>query len=70
MPIHIPMKRNNYILAVAGVIGAVVGIFYGIPAYLTGRYGASIGATMLIVGGLVLLAIAFGQEEYATKDIR
>ena len=64
------MQRNNYILAVAGIISTIVGAVYAIPSILVGKSNVAIGATMVVVGGLVLFAIALGQEEYATRDIR
>ena len=55
---RISIKRN--ILLVAGVISTILGIVGGVPSFLSGNYPASIGATILIVAGLVLIAIAFG----------
>jgi len=51
-------KKN--LLAVAGIIASVFGIVGMIPFYLTERYLVGIGATLLLVFGIVLLAIAFG----------
>ncbi len=53
-------KQTRNILAVAGVISTVVGIIVAIPSFLQENLGTAVGATVLIVGGLVLLAIAFG----------
>ncbi|MBI3033110.1 hypothetical protein HYY69_06555 [Candidatus Woesearchaeota archaeon] len=53
-------KTTKNILAVAGVISTVLGIVGVIPAFIEAKYGAATGATFLIVLGLVLLAIAFG----------
>lgn len=51
-------KKN--ILAVAGVISSVVGIVFAIPSVLQERYVIAVISTIFIIGGLVLLAIAFG----------
>ncbi len=48
------------ILAVAGVISTVIGVMGAIPSFLQEKYGLATGLVMLVVGGLVLLAIAFG----------
>jgi hypothetical protein len=53
-------QQTKNILAVAGVISTVMGVAGTIPSFLQERYGLAIGSTILIVGGLVLLAIAFG----------
>ena len=53
-------KTTKNILAVAGVISSVLGIVGAIPSFLSGRYGVATGASILIVAGLVLLAISFG----------
>jgi len=55
------MKRQSKnILAVAGVICSILGIVAAIPSFLKEVYAVAIGAVVLIVAGLVLLAIAFG----------
>ncbi len=57
------MKRKSAnLLAIAGVICTVFGIIIAIPTYLRELYLPAILATILIVGGIVLLAIAFGDE--------
>ena len=53
------MSKKN-ILAVAGVISTVLGILGAVPSFLQEMYGAATGAVFLIVLGLILLAIAFG----------
>ena len=53
-------KETRNILAVAGVIGAVVGVIVAIPSFLQEKYTAAIGSIILLVAGLVLLAISFG----------
>lgn len=53
-------KKEKNILAVAGVISTIMGIIGAVPSFLQEKYGLAIGAAILIIGGLVLLAIAFG----------
>ncbi len=52
-------KRTKNILAVAGVIGTVLGVIFAIPSFLKENYIVSAIATVLVVAGLVLLALAF-----------
>lgn len=52
------VKKN--ILGVAGVISAVLGIVLAIPSILKEQYITASISGILIVGGLVLLAIALG----------
>ena len=53
-------KTQKNILAVAGVIGTVIGVMSAVPFFLQEKFGLAIGAVILVVAGLVLLAIAFG----------
>ncbi|MEA3515270.1 MAG: hypothetical protein U9R34_07355 [Nanoarchaeota archaeon] len=53
-------KQAKNILAIAGVISTILGIVGAIPSFLKEMYGIAIVSTILIIGGLVLLAIAFG----------
>jgi len=53
-------KTTKNILGVAGVISSVLGIVTAIPSFLRETYSIAILSTFLIVIGLVLLAIAFG----------
>ncbi len=53
-------KRMKYLLAVAGVIGSILGIVLLVPAFLKGNYVLATISTILLVAGLVLLAISFG----------
>ena len=53
-------KVTKNILAVAGIISTFFGLVVFIPSLLGDKYGISTGASALIVAGLVLLAIAFG----------
>jgi len=52
--------RTKNLLAVAGVISTVFGVIGAIPSFLQSNYGIAIGSAILIVAGIVLLAIAFG----------
>ena len=60
------VKKTKNILAVAGVISSVLGILVAIPTLLQANYVAATIAGILVVGGLVILAIAFG-DWYAWK---
>lgn len=53
-------SRYRYILGLAGVISSVVGITLAIPSLLKNEYLAASISGVLIVGGLVLLAVALG----------
>ena len=53
-------KQTKNILAIAGIIGVVLGIIGAVPSFLQEKYGFAMGAAILIIGGLILLAIAFG----------
>ena len=53
-------KITKNILAVAGVISTIMGIIVAIPSFLQNQFGIATASAILIVGGLVLLAIAFG----------
>ena len=52
-------SKTRNLLAVAGVVSTVLGIVGAIPSFLQEKYGVAVGATILIVAGLVLLALAF-----------
>ena len=53
-------KTQKNILAVAGVISTVVGLAFVIPSVFQEKYWLAFGAVLFIVGGLVMLALAFG----------
>jgi uncharacterized BrkB/YihY/UPF0761 family membrane protein len=55
-------KRARNLLAVGGVMGMVFGVLLAIPSYLQGKLAVAAIAGVLIVVGIVLLAIAFGEE--------
>ncbi len=54
-------QRTKYILGVAGVISAILGITIAIPAFLQNLYTPAIIGTIILVAGLVILAISFGE---------
>ena len=53
-------KIHKNILAIAGVVSAVFGVIFAIPSTLQANYLVATISALLIVAGLVLLAIAFG----------
>ena len=53
-------KTQKNILAIAGVISTVIGVMGAIPFFLQERFGLATGSGILVVGGLILLALAFG----------
>lgn len=66
------MKSKNLLLT-AGVIGCVVGAIGMMPALMEKYYIGVSGFTVLLIAGIILLAIAFGdQNEWgdAKKSIR
>ena len=54
------MNKRKNILAIAGVISTILGIVGAVPSFLSNSYGIAIGSAILIITGLILLAIAFG----------
>ena len=53
-------KTTKNILGVAGIISSVLGITIAIPSFLNEMLSIATVSVFLIVIGLVLLAIAFG----------
>lgn len=53
-------QTTKNLLGIAGVISTIMGIVITVPAFLGANYLTAILATFLIVAGLVMLAIAFG----------
>ena len=51
-------KKN--ILGITGVIGMVLGVTIMIPSIAEGKYWLSSLAGVFVIGGLLLIAIAFG----------
>jgi len=56
------LKKNKYILALAGIIASIVGITTTIPSILSNKILLAIIGVALLVFGLVLIAIAFGED--------
>ena len=54
-------KTKKNILAVAGVIATLLGIVGAIPSFLQSNYIIATISSVLIIGGIILLAIAFGE---------
>ncbi len=58
----IEMKhRTKNLIALTGVIFSVVGIIISIPSFIKEQYVTAIISVIMVVLGLVLLAIAFGE---------
>lgn len=53
---------GKYVLLVAGVTSSVFGVMYSIPAILQEKMGIATVGTLMLITGLVLIAIAFGEE--------
>ena len=60
-------KTQRTILAIAGVVGTVFGIVFAIPSTLQANYVVATLSAILIIAGLVILAIAFG-DYYAKRN--
>jgi hypothetical protein len=57
------MKRKaKNLLAVAGIIATVVGIMGAIPSLLHNNVIVAIVSIISVIGGIILLAISFGDE--------
>ena len=53
--------KKRYLIAVAGGTGAIFGLFLAIPTLLKEHYFAGSIFIGLLIFGLVLIAIAFGE---------
>ena len=53
-------KRQKYITGVAGIICMIIGIFAAIPSLMNNQYYFASIAAAFVIGGLILLAISFG----------
>ena len=53
-------KETKNIVAVLGVISTVVGVIGAVPSFLGENYALGLGFSVVVVIGLVLLAISFG----------
>lgn len=55
------MKRTTKnLLGVAGVISTVLGVFGIVPSFLREQMGLAMVSALFVIGGIILLAIAFG----------
>jgi len=54
------VSKSKYLTAVTGVIFTVIGAFISIPFFLNEHYLVGGIGTVLVVIGLILFAIAFG----------
>ena len=54
-------KRIRNIIAIIGIISGVIGVIGAVPFFLMERFAYAVLATILVVLGLILLAIAFGE---------
>lgn len=52
--------QSKNLLAIAGIIGAVMGIAFLIPSFLQEIYCLAVVSAVLMMDGLILLALAFG----------
>ncbi len=52
---------SRYILLIAGVIGIVTGIVMSIPSFFQEKYYFATFSIFLMMFGLILFAIAFGE---------
>jgi len=53
-------KRKKNLLSVFGIILGVIGLFMAVPSYLNSTYlGLGISSCLVIIG-IVLLALAYG----------
>lgn len=54
-------KTKKNLLSLAGVISTVLGITVMVPTLGQANYALAIVGGMLVIGGLILLAIGFGE---------
>ncbi|MBU1204224.1 MAG: hypothetical protein KKG60_04115 [Nanoarchaeota archaeon] len=54
------VKANKGVLILAGVIASVVGIIGAIPSFAGGHITRATLFTILLIAGLILLALGFG----------
>ena len=64
------MSKKKYLLTVAGVIGMIVGITMAIPGIFKEDYLVALLSIFLLVGGVILLAISFDDEDEYTQKLR
>ena len=54
------VTKKKSLLLLAGVFSTVAGIMFMIPSFLKASYYIAAFSTVLVVAGLILIAIAFG----------
>ena len=54
-------KQTRNLLGVAGVIATVLGVVGAIPSFLKNELGLALASGLFIVGGIIMLALAFGE---------
>ncbi|HIH25167.1 hypothetical protein J4476_06255 [Candidatus Woesearchaeota archaeon] len=56
------MKRSaKNILLAAGVTSSVLGITFAVPSFIKEIYGVAIVSTILIIGGMIIIAYSIGE---------
>jgi hypothetical protein len=53
-------RRQRSLLLIAGIMSTAFGIIGAIPGFLQSNYVLATVSTLFMVGGLVIIAIAFG----------
>lgn len=53
-------NKSKKLLGIAGVISTVLGVLFTFPLYLKENYLLSGFAALFIIGGIIMIAIAFG----------
>lgn len=54
-------QATRNLLSVGGIIALILGLIGAVPSFLSKQYGLATGASILVVGGIIMLAIAFGE---------
>ena len=57
------MKVHKYVLNVAGIMGTILGITAFIPSMLKENYIAVALSAIVMMAGIMLIAIAFGDAD-------
>ena len=55
-----PKQTQKNLLAVTGVIATVLGMIVSIPSFFKDQYILATVFSVFVIGGIILLAIAFG----------
>ncbi len=54
--------KGRNLLIVAGVISTVLGLLWMTPSFIKEVYWLSVVASLFVIGGIILLALGFGEE--------